>query len=72
MTTFDNIDHNVISFSGGKDSTAMLLLAIERDTPDLSVVFADTGNEHEQTGACAQWQNPPCAGNGRFSREPAP
>ena len=48
-TTFDNIDHNVISFSGGKDSTAMLLLAIERDTPDLSVVFADTGNEHEQT-----------------------
>ena len=49
MTTFDNIDHNVISFSGGKDSTAMLLLAIERDTPDLSVVFADTGNEHEQT-----------------------
>lgn len=48
-TTLDNIDHNVISFSGGKDSTAMLLLAIERDTPDLSVVFADTGNEHEQT-----------------------
>lgn len=48
-TTFDNIDHNVISFSVGKDSTAMLLLAIERDTPDLSVVFADTGNEHEQT-----------------------
>ena len=48
-TTFDNIDHNVINFSGGKDSTAMLLLAIERDTPDLSVVFADTGNEHEQT-----------------------
>ena len=49
MTTLADIDHNVISFSGGKDSTAMLLLAIERDTPDLSVVFADTGNEHEQT-----------------------
>lgn len=49
MTTFADMDHNVISFSGGKDSTAMLLLAIERDTPDLSVVFADTGNEHEQT-----------------------
>jgi len=49
MTTLADIDHNVINFSGGKDSTAMLLLAIERDTPDLSVVFADTGNEHEQT-----------------------
>jgi 3'-phosphoadenosine 5'-phosphosulfate sulfotransferase (PAPS reductase)/FAD synthetase len=42
-------EHNIISFSGGKDSTAMLLLAIERETPSLSVVFADTGNEHEQT-----------------------
>ncbi len=27
----------------------MLLLAIERETPDLTAVFADTGNEHEQT-----------------------
>jgi predicted phosphoadenosine phosphosulfate sulfurtransferase len=42
-------EHNIISFSGGKDSTAMLLLAIERETPGLSIVFADTGNEHEQT-----------------------
>ena len=44
-----DIDHNIISFSGGKDSTAMLLLAIERETDNLSAVFADTGNEHEQT-----------------------
>lgn len=43
------IEHNIISYSGGKDSTAMLLLAIERETTGLSVVFADTGNEHEQT-----------------------
>lgn len=43
------VDHNIISFSGGKDSTAMLLLAIERETDNLSAVFADTGNEHEQT-----------------------
>ena len=42
-------EHNIVSYSGGKDSTAMLLLAIERETPCLSVVFADTGNEHEQT-----------------------
>jgi 3'-phosphoadenosine 5'-phosphosulfate sulfotransferase (PAPS reductase)/FAD synthetase len=35
--------------SGGKDSTAMLLLAIERNTENLQAVFADTGNEHEQT-----------------------
>lgn len=42
-------EHNIVSFSGGKDSTALLLLAIERQTDNLQVVFADTGNEHEQT-----------------------
>lgn len=40
---------NVISISGGKDSTAMLLLALERGMPNLVPVFADTGNEHPQT-----------------------
>lgn len=43
------IDHNIISVSGGKDSTALLLLAIERNTPNMQAVFADTGNEHPQT-----------------------
>lgn len=42
-------EHNIISYSGGKDSTAMLLLALERETPNLQVVFADTGNEHPST-----------------------
>jgi 3'-phosphoadenosine 5'-phosphosulfate sulfotransferase (PAPS reductase)/FAD synthetase len=42
-------EHNIISVSGGKDSTALLLLAIERNTENLSAVFADTGNEHQQT-----------------------
>ncbi len=42
-------EHNIISFSGGKDSTALLLLAIERQTENIQVVFADTGNEHELT-----------------------
>lgn len=40
---------NVISVSGGKDSTALLLLAMERETENMCAVFADTGNEHEQT-----------------------
>ncbi|SHK52937.1 phosphoadenosine phosphosulfate reductase family protein [Halomonas caseinilytica] len=40
---------NVISISGGKDSTAMLLLALERDAPEMVVVFADTGHEHPET-----------------------
>jgi len=41
--------HNVISVSGGKDSTATLLLAIEREAENLQCVFADTGHEHEMT-----------------------
>lgn len=41
--------HNIVSMSGGKDSTAMALLAIERETPNLHLVFADTGHEHQQT-----------------------
>jgi 3'-phosphoadenosine 5'-phosphosulfate sulfotransferase (PAPS reductase)/FAD synthetase len=35
--------------SGGKDSTALLLLAIERKTENLEAWFADTGHEHQQT-----------------------
>lgn len=41
--------HNIVSVSGGKDSTATLLVAIALDTPNLQAVFADTGNEHDQT-----------------------
>lgn len=42
----------VLSISGGKDSTAMYLLALElrdRFGMDFEAVFADTGNEHEIT-----------------------
>lgn len=42
-------EHNVVSVSGGKDSTALLLLAIERQTENLQAVFADTGHEHPMT-----------------------
>jgi hypothetical protein len=39
---------NVISVSGGKDSTALWLLAHEMGIP-VQPVFADTGNEHPMT-----------------------
>lgn len=41
--------HNIVCVSGGKDSTALLLLAIERGAENLEAVFADTGHEHKQT-----------------------
>lgn len=38
-------DFHVISLSGGKDSTAMLLLMLEKDMPIDAVLTADTGME---------------------------
>lgn len=40
---------NVVNISGGKDSTATALLAIERETPNITFCFADTGHEHPIT-----------------------
>jgi len=40
---------NVISVSGGKDSTAMILLSIERQVENPIYLFADTGHEHLKT-----------------------
>ena len=40
---------NIVSISGGKDSTALALLALEQDPDNLQFVFADTGHEHAQT-----------------------
>jgi 3'-phosphoadenosine 5'-phosphosulfate sulfotransferase (PAPS reductase)/FAD synthetase len=40
----------LVSVSGGKDSTATLLLSLERHPHDeIMAAFADTGNEHEST-----------------------
>jgi 3'-phosphoadenosine 5'-phosphosulfate sulfotransferase (PAPS reductase)/FAD synthetase len=41
--------HNIVSISGGKDSTATLLVARELEVPNLSAVVADTGHEHPET-----------------------
>lgn len=38
----------IVSLSGGKDSTAMLLMMIERGIPIHSIVFFDTGWEFPQ------------------------
>ncbi|MBI9110025.1 phosphoadenosine phosphosulfate reductase family protein [Maridesulfovibrio ferrireducens] len=40
--------NNIISLSGGKDSTAMLLLMLEKNIPIHSAVFFDTGWEFPQ------------------------
>ncbi len=40
--------NHLVSVSGGKDSTAVYLLAVESGRP-FRAVFADTGNEHEAT-----------------------
>lgn len=38
-------DLHAVSVSGGKDSTALLLLMIERGSPIDAVLYADTGME---------------------------
>lgn len=40
---------NVLSISGGKDSTAMWILAVKEMGVEVIPVFADTGNEHPLT-----------------------
>ncbi|MRX70862.1 phosphoadenosine phosphosulfate reductase family protein [Bacillus lacus] len=40
---------NVISISGGKDSTALWLLAREEETENMKVIFSDVGHEHPET-----------------------
>lgn len=40
---------HIVSVSGGKDSTATYLLALERLQGNYRAVFADTGNEHPAT-----------------------
>ncbi|MCU5039329.1 phosphoadenosine phosphosulfate reductase [Bacillus cereus] len=40
---------NVISISRGKDSTALWLLAKERETENMKVIFSDVGHEHPTT-----------------------
>lgn len=46
--TMKDIIH-LVSVSGGKDSTASLILALKQFPESTFAVFADTGNEHEAT-----------------------
>ena len=39
---------NIVSFSGGKDSTAMLLIMVEQGIPIDEIVFCDTEKEFPQ------------------------
>ena len=46
---------NVVSLSGGKDSTAMLLMLLERGEPIADIVFFDTGWEFPQMYEHLDW-----------------
>ena len=39
--------YHLVSFSGGKDSTAMLLMMLEKGMPVDDILFCDTGARHE-------------------------
>lgn len=39
---------HIVQFSGGKDSTAMLLMMLEKDMPIDEIIFCDTGKEFPQ------------------------
>ena len=41
----ESLVKNVVSLSGGKDSTALLLMMLEKNIPVHSAVFFDTGWE---------------------------
>lgn len=49
MTNPNHHHYNLVSVSGGKDSTATLLLALAQFPDTMMAIFADTGNEHEVT-----------------------
>ena len=36
---------HIVSFSGGKDSTAMLLMMLEKNMPIDEIIFCDTGKK---------------------------
>ena len=43
----ENIKH-IVQFSGGKDSTCMLLMMLEKEMPVDEIIFCDTGMEFPQ------------------------
>ena len=58
---------HILNFSGGKDSTAMILWAIEKEL-DFETVFFDTGLEHPKTYEYIQHTNETLLGGKLYIR----
>jgi 3'-phosphoadenosine 5'-phosphosulfate sulfotransferase (PAPS reductase)/FAD synthetase len=55
---------NIYSFSGGKDSTAMVINAVRQHQPVDAVVFCDTGGEFDEIYAHVEVFNKWCVDKG--------
>lgn len=47
---------HIVSFSGGKDSTLMLILMLKKGMPIDDIIFADTGMEFRELYDYILWR----------------